>query len=398
MKVHRMHLGIGLGICALASLSFCQADIYRSVYTLKDLKIKLRPWGSGTIAETDEAAFEGAHSVRITSRNFFQGGIFSLANPIDLSGEMNSSKEVLRIAVHTPITKVITPAGAAGAGAGVGRGGSGAGGRGGGGAGGGGGFGGGGGSDEGALSQPGGVGTGFAFALPSSLGQVGQQGGPPPGAFGGGQMPPGFGFPGQFPPGQFPGAGGPGAQNTTSTVAPMQYLRMIVTTTDGKKSEVYLPVAQSRSDKSGWKSLGIPLKAISGFDKTNKVVKEVAFSADTLATFYIGGVSMVQDVTPIDAQVYSRIRGVKDRFEEIQFANVALNDTVEFRATGYGGSSILAYDWDFDASDGIQVDATGNIVKCTFHKPGTFTITLTARDKYGFKKSVSKTVGITVNP
>ena len=164
------------------------------------------------------------------------------------------------------------------------------------------------------------------------------------------------------------------------------------------KSECYLPVAQAKADKSGWKSIGIPLKAISGFEKTNKIVKEVAFAADTLATFYIGGVTMVQDSTPIEGNVYARIRGVQNGYSAIQVANVALNDTVEFRAAGSAGASILSYEWDFDASDGVQTDAVGQAVKCTFHKPGTFTVTLTISDKYGMKKSTRKAVVITVNP
>lgn len=393
---------MSIGMLALASLGFGQDTLYRSVYTLKDLHIKLRPWGSGTISETDETAFEGGHSVRVTSRNFFQGGILSLDKAVDLSGEADS-KSLFRIAIRTPQNRVISPQGLQNPNGGF-PGGRGAGGGPGGGFGGGGGVGGGGdaGGDGGAFSAPGSIGSGFAFAQPSYLGQVGVQLPPsgPPGNFPGGQFPgqgfPGQGFPGQGFPGGFPGQAQqaqPGA-----AIPPMQSLRIIITTTDGKKSECYLPVSQSRADKSGWKLIGIPLQAISGFDKTNKNVKEVAFAADTLATFYIGGIGMVQDATPIEGDIYSRIRGVQEKFAAIQFANVALNDTVEFRASGSGGSSILSYEWDFDASDGIQTDAVGQVVKCTFHKPGTFTITLTVKDKYGFKKPASKTAVITVNP
>lgn len=403
MKVHRMNIGIGIGMLALASVSFGQESVYRSVYTLKDLKIQTRPWGSGTISETDEAAYEGGHSVRITSRNFFQGGILAMDKPVDLS--KTDPKSVLRIAIRTPQARVMTPKPAQGqGGAGFPFGGPGTpgqGGRGGGGGGAGAGAGDGGGEDGGggAYLSPGSVGSGFAFATNTFPGQVGFQQPPtqgPPGSFPG-SFPPGMTPGGQFPPG-FGGFGGPQQQAPQQTLPPMQFLRLIIATTDGKKSETYLPVNQSQPDKAGWKTVGIPLDAINGFSKTNKVVKQVSFAADTLATFYIGGVAMVQDTTPIDGNIYARIKGVQNKFSAITFANLALNDTVEFRGAGTAGATILSYEWDFDASDGIQTDAVGQVVKCTFHKPGTYTITLTIKDKYGIKQPVRKTLVVTVNP
>ncbi|MDP6356845.1 MAG: PKD domain-containing protein, partial [Planctomycetota bacterium] len=44
---------------------------------------------------------------------------------------------------------------------------------------------------------------------------------------------------------------------------------------------------------------------------------------------------------------------------------------------------ILWYSWDFDASDGLQVDATGKRQKHTFTKPGKYVVSLTATDETG---------------
>ncbi|RYG73938.1 hypothetical protein EON77_11975, partial [bacterium] len=46
-------------------------SLYSPVRSVADQKIRLRSWGSGLISETEEAAYEGTTSLRITSRNFF---------------------------------------------------------------------------------------------------------------------------------------------------------------------------------------------------------------------------------------------------------------------------------------------------------------------------------------
>jgi len=54
----------------------------------------------------------------------------------------------------------------------------------------------------------------------------------------------------------------------------------------------------------------------------------------------------------------------------------------------YGGESsdrygIVSYSWDFDASNGIQKDATGMIVTRTFEEPGRYVVTLTVSNMKG---------------
>jgi PKD repeat protein len=161
---------------------------------------------------------------------------------------------------------------------------------------------------------------------------------------------------------------------------------VIITTTDGKKSEAYIPVATNSSGDKGWRTAAIPLQAISGFDKTNKEVKEIGFAGDVTTTFYIGDLRVINDTTPITGEPNTR---------EL---NLALGDWVNLAANGYGGSSILKYSWDFDDKDGVQEDATGQVVKRQFRKPGNFTITLTISDEFGLKKAYSTTIKAKVNP
>ena len=48
-----------------------------------------------------------------------------------------------------------------------------------------------------------------------------------------------------------------------------------------------------------------------------------------------------------------------------------------------GPNEIVSYSWDFDARDGIGVDTTGKTATHVFTKGGTYTVTLTVKDKHG---------------
>lgn len=340
---------------AVAALGFGQDAkvLYQPGRTLKDQNITVKSWGSGTISETDEVAYEGTHSIRISTRNFFQGGVIQLGEPVDLSDSYGDSSNLLRIAIRT-----IDAAPMGG-------------------------------------GRPGGLpGGGRPGGLPGG-GRPGGIGGPPggPGGFPGG--------PGGFPGGPAGGLGGPGgfrggmpgAQGTTSQ---LQMVRYVITTTDGKKSEAYVPIATGGTSTTGWRAVAIPLKAIRGFDKTNKQVKAISISGDATTTFFVGDIRVVSDTTPIRGRllVQSQTRG----WTEVTDLNLGLGDEVTFGATGEGGASVLKYSWDFDAADGLQEDAIGPSVKRRFRKPGTFTITLTVVDEFGLKEPFRATLQVKVNP
>jgi hypothetical protein len=172
----------------------------------------------------------------------------------------------------------------------------------------------------------------------------------------------------------------------TGAPAKFENLRVIVSTTDGKKSEAYVPVTTSGSGERGWKSISIPLQAISGFDRTNKTVQSIAFSGDVTTTFHVGDLRIVNDSTPLRVDANART------------INLALGDEFVFIANGSGGASILKYTWDFDDKDGIDVDAEGQVVRRKFRKAGTYTITLTVTDYFGLKPAYSTTLTAKVNP
>ena len=345
--------------------------LYRPGISLKDQSISLKSWGSGICSETEEDAFEGTTSVRVTTKNLFQGGILSWEKPVDLAGSYADKSNLLRITFKS-LDGTVSGGGSVGGPSGAGKGGGG----------------GGVGSFDGGGAGPGGLGGG--------RGQGGRGGAPGGGGgvggFGGGQA---GGRPGAGP-GLGAGAGAPGASATLGT---LKMMRLIIATTDGMKSEAFVPAATTVSVDRGWKQAGIPLQAIKGFDKTNKIIKSISFSGDVTTAFYLGDIRVINDRTPIRAET------------TFKTATCALNDTLTFSARGYGGSSVLKYSWDFDDIDGIQVDAEGSTVKYRFRKAsndlqnaasmrpnGEFTITLTVSDSYGLKDPYVTTIKVKVNP
>jgi hypothetical protein len=364
--------------------------LYQPARSLKDQQISLRAWGSGTVSETDEMAFEGTNSVRISTRNFFQGGILRFGAPATLSSQFEDRNNLLRITFMSADSGVRGFGGQRGGPGGFGPGGLGA---------------PGGGGIPGGAGIPGGVGGPGGLGAPRGGGVAGggrgggRQGGATAGGRGGarqggipgtGGIPGGFG--GQGGPGGIGGPGGlgaPGGGGMGGMRAPeqgMRMMRVIITTTDGKRSEAYLPVNLRAVDQRGWSSVAVPLQAISGFERTNKVVSEVALSADTTATFFLGDLRIVNDSTPLRCE------------PNVRTLNLALGDEVTFSATGSGGASILKFTWDFDSSDGVQIDAEGQVVRRRFRKPGTFTVTVTVSDTFGLKQPYSTDIKVVVNP
>lgn len=325
--------------------------LYRAGSSLKDQGIELQNWGSGVAKAADELAFEGVESIRITSRNYFQGGVMAFSRPVDLSSKYSDSNNLLRV-VFRMVENSNTISGGGGFGGGSG-------GRGGG--------GGGNGGDEGGL---------FLFSAPVTYGNFYgfgfQRGGGGRGGRGGGAE----------------GGGGTGAApNAPGKVPSFSFLRLVITTTDDLRSEIYVPAGLANPKDRGWREISVPLQGIKGFGRTNKTIKSIALAIDRLSTFYVGDVRVINDPTPI--------RGDTNYPDPI---NVALGSEVTFKARGDAGSTILKITWDFDNSDGIQEEAEGWEVKRRFRRPGNYIVTCTFADKYGLKQAHTSTVKVKVNP
>ncbi len=203
----------------------------------------------------------------------------------------------------------------------------------------------------------------------------GQQGGPA----GGGRKGGGAGGAGIGPG----GSGGPGGGANTPP-ALLKSIRLVITTTDGLKSEVYVP-ADVRPDTNGWRQVGVPLQAITGFDRTNKIIHEIAVSTDITTTIWVGDIRTIVDTTPITGQ------------SNQGDLNLAEGDEVTLSANGFGGASMLKYEWYFDKDTTGLPDAVGQAILHKFRKPDTYTITLVISDYYGLKQPYKTTFTAKVN-
>jgi len=366
-----------LAAFSLAAVTGLSQEIYAPTRTAKDQGIALSSWGSGTIKEADEAAFEGATSIRVSSRNYFQGGIVKFSKAVNVGSSFADKNNLLQFMVLVPGASKTFGGGAPGGkfggggfpgaggppGVGGGRGPAGAGGA---------GAGGGGRGPAGA----GGAGAGGGGRGPAGAGGAGAGGQRGPGGFPGA----GGGVPG------FPGRGGAAGQ-TNNEVPALSHVRVVIGTSDGKMSEAYVDLSSTFPDKNGWAPAGIPLQAINGFERTNKEIVSIAFAGDSVSTFYIGQIKVVNDPTAIYGEMNTRAD-----------LNLAIGDEYTFVGNGFGGATALKYEWCFDSANFDGVDAEGQTVTRRFRKPGDYVVKLTIRDAYGLKKPYSTTIKVTVNP
>ncbi len=209
-----------------------------------------------------------------------------------------------------------------------------------------------------------------------SSGGVISSGGPggPGGKFGAGGVTVGPGGPG-------PGPGGGNVSNIT-----MRKFRLVIGTDDGKMTEIYFPAYSYNHAGNRWVSYAIPVSKIPNFAQTSSKISFFGFFGDSPETFYIGGISLQQDNTPITGQIVE------------MNTNYARDDEVLFAVTANAGLSMLRVVWDFDSKNGLQPEAEGAALYRRFRIPGEYTVTATIMDAYGVKKPVSVTTKITVNP
>ncbi len=318
-KVFPLSILVGLVAFAMAQ---APAYLYSPSRAATDQGISLVGWGSGTIVETDEAAYEGTSSIRVSTRNFFQGGLMNYSTALNLATAFQDPNNLLMFALRVPDANT-TMGGSAG--------------------------------------SPSGSPSGSSSA--GSLG--GEQG-----------------------DGRGAGAGGaPSSAGSSSQPVPGKFdtLRIILSTTDGKKSETYLPI-NSTPNAKGWMQVGLPLKAITGFAATNQSVKSIAISGNSAAAVYIGEIRIMNDSTPIYGELL------------VSDMNIGTGTSVNLTASGSAGATLLKYTWSVQGTDGPAFTFEGQSIARNFRKPGTFKVFCTISDVYGLKKPyVTNTVNIVVN-
>ncbi len=234
-----------------------------------------------------------------------------------------------------------------------------------------------------ALRFPGTVAGRGARGEPSGFGEFG--GGPTGGPQAGG----GLSGPGA------PGApsGGGGGQTTSPT---MSEVRIILQTTDGKKTEFMLPLQNIRPDDAGWQSVSVPLAGIPGLRETNGQIRRIAIAGDSVGVFYVGEIRVLSEQTPIQGYlvVQNAFGGTFTSRSDTRLV-VAGNDELTFIGVSEAGNQPVVFRWSFE--DPNQVDGEGQVVRRRFPRRGTYTVHLTIADPYGKRAPATAKIEIQVN-
>ncbi|MBB6048703.1 hypothetical protein [Armatimonas rosea] len=179
--------------------------------------------------------------------------------------------------------------------------------------------------------------------------------------------------------------------------AAFEHMRFLFIMADGSQYEVVRPLDIPPSeDPDSYVPVTMPLLALKKAAKkplsgNGARLASLVISGDKFDSFYVGEMDILTDDTEIS---------VADLEDQIAFAD---NETT-FVGDAEGGASTLKFSWDWDASDGIQEDDTGRIVKHVFparifrggeqiHKT---VVTLTVSDVDGVKKPMTKTLALEI--
>ena len=197
-------------------------------------------------------------------------------------------------------------------------------------------------------------------------------------------------------PGGFGGPGAPagGGQTITPT---LRELRLIIETSDGKRTETVVPLQNLRTDESGWQSLSVPLRAIAGLRETNGQIAKIGFFGDTTGVFYIGEIRTLSESGPIPGYM-----AIQNTFGSVftsrsqERLSIASGDELIFFGVAENVSTPVEYRWSF-GDDPSQVDGTGQVVRRRFPKRGNYTVHLTIADPLGVRPPATAKIQIQVN-
>jgi hypothetical protein len=340
MTMRIRHIGWLTGLAVgLAGAGFADATLYAGQPT-ENAGITLRSWGAGSIEDSTETTFVGSRSLKVLTRGMLSGGWLVFNTPVDLRADLNAPDKAMRFTLRFAGTS----GGAAGG--------------------------------AGGPQAPGGIG-----------GSGAPRGGPGFGGEGGGpEVPGGFGGPGAP-------AGG-GAQTTTPT---LRELRLIIETSDGKRTETMLPLQNLRTDELGWQSLSAPLRSIAGLRETNGQIAKIGFFGDTTGVFYIGEIRTLSEGGALQGYM-----AIQNTFGSVftsrsqERLSIASGDELIFFGVAEGVSAPVEYRWSF-GDDPSQVDGTGQVVRRRFPKRGNYTVHLTIADPQGVRPPATARIQIQVN-
>lgn len=353
-------------LLALAGLAGAAQDtiIYDGDAETDSGGLSLGSWGSGFVAESYDVHYVGPHVLRVLSQGYYQGGVLTFKRPLPLADYLSDPNAYLEFMVKPAI---IPQAPEPSLIVGIGR-------------------------VGGAAAT-----RGTAAATPRAT-QAATPGGARPG--GGGV------------PGRFGGGGGmrgnPGAaqtrpqpttptgrRQTTGAAAPaapdkptfsLRRFRVFLVTDRGEMIVDSWPITSGALVNEGWRKVDIPLAAFKSVSPEHgTTLKAIRLFADRADVFFVGQIRLLVDDTPLRVKVNATP------------ASTQVGSRVAFAADVTAGNSDTVISWDFDQSNGIQVDAQGQRVEWIFSRPGQYVVTCRVADLYGSKEPATSTATVNVS-
>ncbi|HIE08214.1 MAG TPA: PKD domain-containing protein [Armatimonadetes bacterium] len=342
-------LGALLSFSAIAQEGLLEISLYEGDLS-KAKGLSVGPWGSGSVEEVDDVNFRGHSVLLIYTEGLYAGGRLEWSPPKDVRGILADKFGYLRMAVKVPRKEALpgVPVGPEAPGF------------------------------PGMPGMPGFEGVPpFGMPLQMMLGQVW------PG------MPP-------WPPGgrEFPGMPRP-TRLERRPPREIEALRILIQAEGGWLALPYLDLEAFESGPEGWLELDIPLKRFSkvGEIRPESKLRRLLIFGDAEGEIYVGRIALARDASPIRLTALAEIGG-----RISTEVDCLVGDTVVFTAEVEGGLATVEVRWDFDASDGVGIDATGLRVEHAFEKPGDYVVTAVAVDPDGVKGEARATLKVHVHP
>ncbi|MCC7492838.1 MAG: PKD domain-containing protein [Fimbriimonadaceae bacterium] len=372
---------------------------------------KIGPWGSGNISENDTGIVEGLKSLLVYTDGYYRGVRIDFGNAAEIAKYFDKPDisylqfDVAFFAKQAPAATGGTPGmpGSGGESAGMGA--------------------------PGGVLDPGMAPGGFSggppvegapgMPAPAMGSGAGAPGGPampampgmPPapagsGAPGGAAMPPGMpGMPGMpgigsdglpLPgmPGE-PGApggaglpGGPGAPAAPAVKPPpaTRSLRVVLDTDRGPVVIEDHYFDHTYEVNPGWTRVFIPVKEfILPNERKPSTLTRLRLFGDTKDAFYVGMIRFVADEVPLTPQILG-----PEKVDAVAGEELKLEGSIA------AGLSLVDYAWDWGDGDTEETDEP--VATHLYVKAGTYTVTLTARDKDKLKADGKTTIRVVVKP
>jgi hypothetical protein len=163
-------------------------------------------------------------------------------------------------------------------------------------------------------------------------------------------------------------------------------LQVVLLTDKGEMIADSWPIEAANLSPGAWKRIDLPMAYFkSAQSEPASLLKGLRISGDRADVFYIGQMSLLVDDAPLRLQISG------------DPARPNIDQAITFRANVEGGAASTLVSWDFDNSDGIQVQAQGDTVQWIYRQSGSYIVTAIATDEFGGKTPVTVTTMVIVN-